>query len=85
MSSQPPDSERIFTGQELGDSLGPLPRGVLLLHDGSQPAGSRGLDDRWGRGLCLVPVLTSRYLSIRTVYQHIDLFLALLDEETPGG
>lgn len=36
-------------------------------------------------GRRLANCLTSRYLSIRMVYQHIDLFLALLDEEAPGG
>jgi hypothetical protein len=56
MSGQSPDIERIFTGQELGDALGTLPRGVLLLHDKSRPAESRDLGDRWGWGLCLIPV-----------------------------
>lgn len=56
MSGQSPDSERIFTEQELGHALGTLPRGVLLLHDESRPAGSRGLGDRGDWGLCLVPV-----------------------------
>ncbi|MGH3886049.1 MAG: hypothetical protein ACRDSZ_05645 [Pseudonocardiaceae bacterium] len=56
MSEQSPDSERIFTGQELDDALGTLPRGVLLLHDESRPAGSWDLGDRWDWGSCLVPV-----------------------------
>lgn len=56
MSEQSPDSEHIFTGQELGDALGTLPRGVLLLHDERRPTGSRGLGDRWDWGLCLAPV-----------------------------
>lgn len=36
-------------------------------------------------GRRLADWLTNRYLSIRMVYQHIDLFLDLLDDKAPGG
>jgi hypothetical protein len=48
----------------------------------SQARAGRLPDTEAGRRLA--DWMTNRYLSIRIVYQHIDQFLALLDDETPG-
>lgn len=54
--------------------------GLLALR--SQARAGRLPDTEAGRRLA--NWLINRYLSIRMVYQHIDLFLALLDGEAPG-
>ncbi|MGH3886048.1 MAG: hypothetical protein ACRDSZ_05640 [Pseudonocardiaceae bacterium] len=71
---------------------GPLPEDKRL-HIEQKLTGLRALRSqaRGGRlpgtdaGRRLADWLTNRYLSIRMVYQHIDLFLGLLETETPGG
>ncbi len=51
-------TERIFSVHELGEPLGTLFSGLLLLREGSRPAGSCALGRRWNEDVFLVPVQT---------------------------
>lgn len=52
------NTERIFRVHELGEPLGTLFSGLLLLREGSRPAGSRALGRRWNEDVFLVPAQT---------------------------